>query len=784
MELIKRSPNSNLYKLPGNKLKLLLGGSNVNVKDINGNLNPLDNNIIPSLSNAHNFKTKNNCIDIQYGDKPNNNRYLRELKLLTGESVTITLKDLVITPGIIKKNNTIEWTSGRLKFSTYSTEKHVKETIKQPARQVIVYQYKLSGLYPVVKNNVVSFYAINDDRHAFTIERPHYVLENSIQSFDYGWQDVGGNVYELTLPAPMVDSIVDPTISFGEATGADNSGDHKDTYVKTGASSDQAFGAQTKMDVRNNIDEIGLMRFSLTGHIPPTAITVSCTLDIFNNHSPSKNNSISIREIITDWGVDKTNEGSTRNPATGNQPTLDKSFQTGSGAGTDWATGIFSTSDFSATVSGSFTVLNGDPVGTKYSPIIANTLIDKWIANDSDNLGFTLLCLTNFTQSGFKSQEHATVADRPLLTVIYTDTSWFDTNFLNRRVITIDSSKVGGTGDLTDFPVLLTEANFDTTNFFSKVKSDGSDIVLTQDDGTTKLKRELISIDTTAKTLQLRVKVPTVKGSTPDTFIYIYYNNSAASETNDTATWEPNYQAVYHLEEDDTGTNIKDSTSNARDGTKKANAEPSQTDSVIQKGQNFDNVDDNINTNFSNSFTQISFSGFIKIASFSGSIDGRVIDKTDGGNESSFKIKDDGAGNERLNWFQDFDGTDGSWDTPNGSLVAATQYHIAITYDNSNVANDPIIYIDGIAQTLTEVNTPIGTRVTTIGNYILGNRGAGDRPANAIIDELLMYNGILTSDWINTEINNQQTPSTFYSVGDEEDQGITSFINWGLNNYW
>lgn len=766
MELIKRFPRSNLYRLQGKQFKMLLGGSNVNVKDINGNLNPLDNNIVPFSSAKHNFKTKNNVIGINYGDKVNGARYMRELKLLTGESVEIILKDLVITPGIVKKNNTIEWVSGRLKFSTYSTENHVKETINQPAGQVIVYQYKLNGLYPVVKNNIVSFYATNDDGHAFTIERPHYVLaDENIQSFDYGWQDIGGNVYELTLPAPMVDSIVDPTLTFGERTGADVTGTHK-CAIMAENNKDAAWTDVPILQVRTNIgvnSVFSVNRFDLSDL--PDGITInSSTLSIFLARNVAAA-TVNLRECLTSFGITDTNGGSNEDPATANQATWDKSFQTGSGAGTDWAGGSnFTIANDAGPVLDTLAT-NSDPIGTEYV-LTTTTLVSNWMTT---NNGWILEKEgTNINYWDFDSQTSATTSERPLLSITFT-AAWFNTNWLNRRAITIDSSKVGGTGNLTDFTVLITEADFDSTDFFSKVKSDGSDIVLTQDDGTTKLKRQLVKIDTTAKTMQLWGKVPTVRGSTPDTLIYIYYNNSAASETNDTAAWENNFQAVYHLEEDDTGTNINDSTVNARDGTKKANAEPSQIDSKIDKGQDFDNVDDNINTNFSNSFTDISITGQIKIESFSGSVDGRVMDKTNGSVESSFKIKDDGAGNERLNWFQGFDGNDGSWDTPDGSIVAGTQYHVAITYNNSAVGNDPIIYIDGVAQTLTEVTTPIGNAITNASNYILGNRGAGDRPMNGILDEFHMYNGILTSDWVNTEVNNQDNPGTFYSLGAEED---------------
>ena len=67
-----------------------------------------------------------------------------------------------------------------------------------------------------------------------------------------------------------------------------------------------------------------------------------------------------------------------------------------------------------------------------------------------------------------------------------------------------------------------------------------------------------------------------------------------------------------------------------------------------------------------------------------------------------------------------------------------------MTYDESDPANDPSIYINGQLQTLNEAMTPSGTALTNTDDYIIGNRGAGDRTFDGIIDELRIYNKILT----------------------------------------
>ena len=63
-----------------------------------------------------------------------------------------------------------------------------------------------------------------------------------------------------------------------------------------------------------------------------------------------------------------------------------------------------------------------------------------------------------------------------------------------------------------------------------------------------------------------------------------------------------------------------------------------------------------------------------------------------------------------LRFIQLFTGVDGSWRTTNPVLTGTSDrwIHIGLTYDASNVANDPVIYVTGSAVALTEETTPTG----------------------------------------------------------------------------
>lgn len=77
--------------------------------------------------------------------------------------------------------------------------------------------------------------------------------------------------------------------------------------------------------------------------------------------------------------------------------------------------------------------------------------------------------------------------------------------------------------------------------------------------------------------------------------------------------------------------------------------------------------------------------------------------------------------NDQIDFYIDFNSNanPGRWRTPNNSILVNTWYHIAVTYDADLTTNDPIIYIDGVSQSLTEVSTPSGTRDTDASEVFL-----------------------------------------------------------------
>ena len=82
------------------------------------------------------------------------------------------------------------------------------------------------------------------------------------------------------------------------------------------------------------------------------------------------------------------------------------------------------------------------------------------------------------------------------------------------------------------------------------------------------------------------------------------------------------------------------------------------------------------------------------------------------------------SGPNGIKFAQTFSGTDGGWRWDNVIAADGTLYSVCITYDRSATGNDPILYVNGVAQSLTsEYLTPTGTADAEGANwlFILGN---------------------------------------------------------------
>jgi hypothetical protein len=104
----------------------------------------------------------------------------------------------------------------------------------------------------------------------------------------------------------------------------------------------------------------------------------------------------------------------------------------------------------------------------------------------------------------------------------------------------------------------------------------------------------------------------------------------------------------------------------------------------------------------------------------------------------------------RVAFNRNFSGASGTWISSNNNAITLNAWqHVAITYDDSSVTNDPILYVNGTPIEITERRTPAGSADNESGNALwLGNRNGLDGGFDGVIDDVRIYDRLLSGDEI------------------------------------
>jgi hypothetical protein len=345
---------------------------------------------------------------------------------------------------------------------------------------------------------------------------------------------------------------------------------------------------------------------------------------------------------------------------------------------------------------------------------------------------------------------------------------WYNDSWQYRIKVTVDNTKVSGSSDLTDFPVYLNLDDLPDA-FFTTVKSAGKDIRITTSDGETEVPREIVSIDTSGKTGEVHFKGTLTYNA--DTEFYIYYGNASAATYSDTDTygaqnvWSSSYLGVWHKNDLTTST-IQDSTSNDNDGTKKGANEPIEATGKVGEGQDYDGEDDYIDISldeWASSLSDITISFWSKSSH-------------DSKRNTPFIALTDDFGNRlclHLPWF----GGQIIWDfgdINNGGRLTSTWNaawnNVWCYWAVASASSGQYIYRNGGKLVSDEDGSTFtrGTKELRLAYYYDWNSFILDY-WDATFDELRIASTKRSAGWIATEYNNQNSSSTFYSVGSEEE---------------
>lgn len=112
-------------------------------------------------------------------------------------------------------------------------------------------------------------------------------------------------------------------------------------------------------------------------------------------------------------------------------------------------------------------------------------------------------------------------------------------------------------------------------------------------------------------------------------------------------------------------------------------------------------------------------------------------------------VQGEASGKVRVRLFVDFDSTDGQWVTTVTELTLNEWHRVSVVFDSDSVSNNPVVYIDGVSVAVTESTTPVGTRVSDVGQeVVIGGDGSGGRTWDGYIDDVRLWSDIRTAQEI------------------------------------
>ena len=314
--------------------------------------------------------------------------------------------------------------------------------------------------------------------------------------------------------------------------------------------------------------------------------------------------------------------------------------------------------------------------------------------------------------------------------------------------ITIDHTKVPG--DLTDYVGLIVpDGSAGYSALYALCLEGGGDIRLFKSDDTTELAREIVSFSVSAETGEIHYKYSGTLSSSVDTDIHVYADGSS-SDYAVGATYGRNNVWVDYLfvAHDGGGT---DSTGNVT---------PTANGGVIAGGvtgqigvaTDFDGSNDNFDLGDLDS-SSLTVSAWANVDTKQNQY---IASKYTGASATrSWILRYDGS-----NWEFDVIQSSGAFSVaewPDSSPVGDYRYIVGV-YDNSG--NDGFLYVDGVERATSSPDSLNQTNTTVK----VGSHGAGGSEWDGEIDEVRIKETPDSANWITTEYNNQNSPTTFYSV--------------------
>jgi len=324
----------------------------------------------------------------------------------------------------------------------------------------------------------------------------------------------------------------------------------------------------------------------------------------------------------------------------------------------------------------------------------------------------------------------------------------FPTGYTKYQEVKIDHTKVDA--NLTDYPIYIDLSDLDkTTDIFDTCREDGGDIRVTKADGVTQLPREVVNIDTSAKTGELHVNYIGTLSSTEDTTIRIWYNGidtePAADSTYGSETVWGDYALIWH------GGDSVDASGNLTLTATNGLVIGGET-GKFGEATNFDGVNDYLDpSNFVTDSETFYFSTW-----FNADTDhmGNLFSIT-----NQFHLAYESTENIEFSFW---DGDADSYLDTVSSVPNSTWHFVSAIRDKSSGMK---LLLNGVSEAS---NAETGNPNAATQKNRIGLRSGDGEPFDGKMQELRVRKTIPSEDWITTEYANQSSPSTFYEVSKEK----------------
>ena len=326
---------------------------------------------------------------------------------------------------------------------------------------------------------------------------------------------------------------------------------------------------------------------------------------------------------------------------------------------------------------------------------------------------------------------------------------WYDCGWSNRQSITIDSTKVVGTQ--SNFPVLISLAS--DSDLSAKAQASGNDILFTLSDGTTKLSHQVESFKSSTGALVAWVKVPSLSSSS-NTVLYMYYGNpGAANQQNAANVWSNGYKDVWHLDEGGTGPRSDSTGSGSNLNTRNYKGNEGTT-GQIGGADSLDGTSKYLESASNVGITGSAARTITFWAKLANTNRNGMVGWGANAMESEFE-----AAVRANSYFLWGYGGGNDWAYIATPLTGSWNYY-AITYDGTTAR----WYLNG-----TQIGSGFEHDYTTADSHVfVGYEYDSGQSSitymNGTMDEVHVDTAIRSAKWIQTEFNNQNSPSTFSSL--------------------